>query len=94
MESCEKSGASAMTNDASKKAFHEYCECSADKVIAKFSNDEIAAFDKMGQDEIQQKLMPVIQPCLDELQQKTMQQQMPAGAETAPADTTGGAMSY
>jgi hypothetical protein len=63
-----------------KAMFKDYCECSGEKVVNKFSAKEIAAFNNMSKTELQAKLMPVIQTCLDELSQKAQTyQQSQAG---------------
>lgn len=71
----------SQTDPKMKEMMKEYCECSGEKVVNKFSATEIAAFNTMSKTEMQAKLMPVIQGCLDELTQKAQalqQSQVPA----------------
>ena len=58
-----------------KEMMKDYCECSGEKMVNKFSASEIKAMDKMSQSEMRAKLMPVIQDCIDELKQKAEQYQ-------------------
>ena len=74
VKTCMDQGGSAMTG-AMKGYFQEYCECSAEKVLDKYSQKEIDEMEadakKTGnQDAMMSKLMPVVQPCLDYLQKK------------------------
>lgn len=80
MESCEKS---ASGQGVSAEMAKSYCECSADKVLASFSNDELKKIGKNNLDaESTKKMMEVIQPCIED-----MQKQMMGGAEPAvPAE--------
>jgi hypothetical protein len=66
-----------------KQIFNEYCECSGEKVVNKFSAKEIAAFNNMSKTELQAKLMPVIQTCLDDLSQKAQAYQQSQGGTPA-----------
>lgn len=66
-----------------KQSMQEYCECSGEKVVNKFSASEMAAFGTMDKDKLQAKLMPVIQGCLNELQAKIEAQQQAQGATPA-----------
>ena len=71
---CITGGDKQFTDPKIRGYFHDYCECSGEKTSEKLSNDEWKEFNKMkkeGRDaEMQAKLMPIIQPCLDELQKK------------------------
>lgn len=75
--------------DASNKKLHDamqtYCDCSGEKVVNKFSTAEIAAFNGMSETEMQEKLMPVIKDCLDDLQKTVMAE---AGAQGAGQEAT------
>lgn len=88
--------ASAGTDPSNKKihdAMKTYCDCSGEKVVNKFSTTEIAAFNGMSETEMQEKLMPVIKECLDDLQKTVMEgaaaesagEESGKEAETAPA---------
>lgn len=79
IKACNEGGDKQMTTDAAKKVFHDYCECSGEKVADKFSIKELEEFNKLQktpdparQQELQTKMMTVIQPCLTELQSKMM----------------------
>lgn len=85
MKNCEAS-ITDQADEVSKEAMHEYCECSADKVFAEFSEDELIAFNKMSEAEREKKLEPVVKPCLDALRQKTMEPQ-PAATDSLPSTT-------
>lgn len=56
-----------------KKVFNDYCNCSADKILAKYSVAEIAEMEKKGQQSFMKELQPILQPCFDEMF-KEMQQ--------------------
>ena len=76
MKECLSGTEKQFTDPKMRGIMNEYCSCSAEKVANTFSDAEIATFDKMKREgneaAIQAKMMPVIQPCLDELQQKVM----------------------
>jgi hypothetical protein len=78
---CIEGGDKQFTDSTMRKYFHEYCECSGEKTSEKLSAEEWKEFEKMKKDgregEIQAKLMPVIQPCLDELQKRIMESSTP-----------------
>lgn len=73
IKNCEAS-ISNQPGQVSKENMHDYCECSADKVFAQFSEEELIAFNEMSEAEREQKLAPVVQPCLDELMLKSTPQ--------------------
>jgi hypothetical protein len=83
---CIEGGDKQFTDPKIREYFHEYCKCSGEKTSEKLSSDQWKEFDKMKKEgreaEMQAKLMPVIQPCLDELQKKIMD----ASAAPAPAN--------
>lgn len=90
IKNCE-SGITNQPGQVSKEDMHAYCECSADKVFTKFSEDELISFNDMSEDEREQKLAPVVQPCLDELRRKTTPPAAPAAVPDSmanAADTT------
>lgn len=79
---CMEQGGNQMTG-AMKGYFQEYCECSAEKVLDKYSQKEIDEMEadakKTGsQDAMMAKLMPIVQPCLDDLQKKAASAVPPA----------------
>ncbi len=68
VENCKKSANSVPDITESQKViFDKYCDCSADKVLAKYSVAEIVKMEKQGQDKFMEELMPVIQPCIDDM---------------------------
>lgn len=74
VKTCMDQGGNQMTG-AMKGYFEDYCQCSAEKVLDKYSQKEIDEMEadakKTGnQEAMMAKLMPVVQPCLDELQKK------------------------
>ena len=81
---CIEGGDKQFTDPKIRGYFHEYCECSGERTSEKISGSEWKEFDKMKKEgreaEMQAKLMPVIQPCLDELQKKISE-----ASPTAPA---------
>lgn len=84
LKSCTEQAANYGAN-ISKDIFDEYCNCAADKMLDKYSVAEVKEMEK-DQSAMMQKVMPVIQPCVDDLQQKVMsnmQGQMPQAADTA-----------
>ena len=64
------------TTDEAKAVFQDFCSCQAEGLIKQFSLKEIEEFensenaDQAKQQEIQAKVMPVIMPCMEELQKK------------------------
>ena len=75
VKTCMDQGGTALTDATMKGYFNEYCECSAEKVLDKYSQKEIDEMEadakKTGsQDAMMAKLMPVVQPCLDDLSKK------------------------
>jgi len=79
VESCV-AGIDPQTDPKIKDLMKEYCECSGEKVVNKFTASEIAAFEKMSKAEMRAKLMPVIQGCLNELSRKAEAYQQSQGA--------------
>lgn len=60
------------------EAADEYCNCSAEKLMAKYSVSEIADMNKKmleGDKTANADMMKAIQPCLDELTKKAAAQQ-------------------
>lgn len=56
----------------------EYCNCSADALLKKYSVDEIAAMEKKimeGDQQIKNKMMEDVRPCLMTLMEKAQAQQ-------------------
>jgi hypothetical protein len=51
-------------------AMKTYCDCAGEKVVNKFTKEEMAAFNGMGEAEMEAKLMPVIKDCLTDLQKE------------------------
>ena len=88
VNTCMDQGGNQMADPKMKEYFNEYCECSAEKVLDKYSQKEIEEMEadakKTGsQEAMMANLMPVVQPCLDELQKKAstlMPVQTPAPA--------------
>lgn len=74
LSQCEQEAMKNATDDAQKKLFKDYCACSAEKVMANLSLSEIEDLSKPEkQSEINKKIMPLIQPCLDELTSKSFE---------------------
>jgi len=78
VRTCLKEGKDVSPN--MKRAFRQYCECSADAVIARYTQAEIDAMERKSartgsNDEMMQTLTPVIQPCLDWLQAEAERRQ-------------------
>ncbi|MCW3121106.1 MAG: hypothetical protein JWQ38_598 [Flavipsychrobacter sp.] len=44
-----------------------YCDCSAEKILNKLTKKEIEAMDKLTEKETEEKVMPIIQGCMDQL---------------------------
>jgi len=87
IQTCMQQGGAAMAGDM-KSAFEEYCKCSAEKVLDKYSKKEIDEMEaearRTGNGQaMMAKLQPVFQPCLDDLQAKAMK--MNGGAGTGAA---------
>jgi hypothetical protein len=62
----------------SKELSDEYCSCSADKLMAKYSVAEMATLNQkvtQGDEKAKADMMKEIQPCLDELTKKATEQQ-------------------
>lgn len=81
VKTCMDQGGNQMAG-VMKDYFEDYCECSADKVLDKYSAKEIKDMEadartqgQAGQEAMMAKLMPVVKPCLDELQKKAMDAQ-------------------
>lgn len=81
IKNCE-SGITGQPDQVSKEDMHAYCECSADNVFSRFSEEELIAFNNLSETEREEKLAPVVQPCLDELMQKSTPQ--PAAPVAVP----------
>lgn len=77
MKNCE-AGIKDQPDQVTKDAMHDYCACSADKIFASFTDDELITFNEMSEEDREKKIEPVVQPCLDELRQKTTQLTAPA----------------
>lgn len=79
VKSCEEGGTAQfaslnMPADKVKTMVHDYCDCSGDKIVNKYSASEIKEFEKLSPADRDAKLMPVIQPCINDLQTKVMQE--------------------
>ena len=75
VQTCMDQGGKEVTGTM-KEHFRDYCECSAEKVYDKYSQKEVEEMEadakKAGNGEAMlAKLMPLVQPCLDDLQKKT-----------------------
>lgn len=72
--SCVNSVPGSIPKDAAK----QYCECSADKLLEKYSVTEVMKMEekiKSGDEKVKTEMMTAIQPCIDELTQKVSAQQ-------------------
>lgn len=49
----------------------KYCECSTDKMLVEFTYEEMLQMDKPSK-ELQDRLLKVIEPCMDELKNKSV----------------------
>lgn len=64
------------TTDELKAAFQDYCTCQTEGMLKQFSLKEIAEFENLEnadaakQQEASAKIMPVLMPCMEELQKK------------------------
>ncbi len=70
VKECVDGGEKQFSDPKIRGFFHEYCECSGEKIVEKISDEEFKAMKSKSDAETQAKLMPIIQPCLDELQKK------------------------
>lgn len=59
-----------INNPKTKAIIKDFCSCSADKMFDKYSAEEIDKIMKEGDDALTEAMMPLIQPCLDDLQEK------------------------
>ncbi len=85
VKECNEGAAKQFTDPKLVGFMKDYCECSGEKAADKLSTQEFEEINKMKKEgreqEMQAKLMPIIQPCLNELQAK-MQASM--GGATQP----------
>ena len=70
--------ADRQTSDARvRRIAHDYCECAGEKAADKFSPTEWKQLDKMKKEgrvsEMQARIMPVIQPCEEEMRKRIME---------------------
>ena len=65
--SCVESATANLEDPGMRPYMVKFCDCSADKVLAKFSDEEIEGFAEMDKAEIQEKMMPVIEDCTKKL---------------------------
>lgn len=68
----------ALPGTISKELGDEYCNCSADKLMAKYSVSEMVTLNQKvvaGDEKAKAEMMTAIQPCLDELTKKAAAQQ-------------------
>ena len=72
VESCEQSAKSRITDNRLVPLLHDYCECSADQLLKKMSEDELEAIKNPDSNpEVREKVLSITAPCLQELQQKS-----------------------
>lgn len=58
-------------NDTKIKAvMTDFCKCAADKVFEKYSVEEVEELEKGSEDSMTQAMMPLIQPCINDMQNK------------------------
>ncbi len=68
---CIETGNKQFADSKVKAYFHQYCECSSEKMSDQISQEEFNKMKEAGNDAaLQAKIMPIVQPCLDELQGK------------------------
>ena len=83
VKDCTEGAAKQFTDAKLLGYMKDYCECSGDKISEKLSEKDYMDIKKMEKDgreaEMQTKLLPIIQPCLNEMQTK-MQAGMGTGA--------------
>lgn len=91
-----KKGKTSITADE-KKVIEDGCSCMGNKIADKFSAKEIdemiAMFEKNynreQSKEIENKMMPVIQPCIEEMMKASAAALQAAPTSASSADTTG-----
>lgn len=65
-----KSCMETATSDGDQKTYDimkVYCDCAADKMLDKFTADQIASFNNKTEEELEKEMMPVIKDCYDKL---------------------------
>lgn len=82
--------ASDPKNEKLHNAMKTYCDCAGEKVVNKFSKEEMASFNTMSESDMETKLMPVIKDCLSDLEKTMMAEAgaQEAGQETATEEPT------
>lgn len=75
INNCIDQAKAAATTDEAKAAIKDFCTCSTENMLKELTPEEIENMDKQGgdqakQQELLQKVMPLIQPCLEEFQKK------------------------
>jgi hypothetical protein len=63
VEDCEQSAATQVTDNRIVPLIHDYCECSADQLLSKMSEEELTI--------LREKLLRITAPCLKDLQAKS-----------------------
>lgn len=68
---CIETGQKQFSDPAVKKQFRDYCNCSAAKIADKVTKEEFEKMKAEGrQADMQATIMPIVEPCLNELEQK------------------------
>jgi hypothetical protein len=68
---CITSGIPQFQNPEAQARLREYCECSAEQISEKISRKEFMKMKEGGDEaEMKAKLLPIIQPCVEEMQHK------------------------
>ncbi len=68
---CIETGDKQFSDSKVKAYFHQYCECSSEKMSEQISREEFTKMKEEGNDAaLQAKIMPIVQPCLDEMEKK------------------------
>ena len=68
---CIETGDKQFTDSKVAAYFHQYCECSSEKLSENMSREEFTKMKEANNDaELQAKIRPIVQSCLDDLQRK------------------------
>lgn len=74
IKGCVEAGDAKMDDAQMRQAFHEYCECAGEMIVQKMSVKEIVEMNNRRKEghaeEVEAKFMPVIRPCLLDLEKK------------------------
>jgi predicted lipoprotein len=69
VKECMKSATDDSNSAEVNKAMQVYCDCSAEKVLDKLSKKQIESMAAWTEKEVEEMLTPIIQTCLDKLQE-------------------------